>query len=123
MLSALLFAFLHVLLSLFQQFFGAALLGVVLGAIALRTGSLWPGVVFHFVNNALGVLTVDVAAHPRVAPFAKWLLRESTERLYHVPIVIAGAGVGVVLFAAIWRGNPDGKPVEVRDPLADPVLA
>ena len=104
-LSALLFAFLHVLLSLFQQFFGAALLGVVLGAIAWRTGSIWPGVVFHFVNNALGVLTVDVAKHPRVAPYANWLLRESTDGLYHVPIVIAGAGVAVVLFAAIWRGN------------------
>ena len=124
-LSALLFAFLHVLLSLFQQFFGAALLGVVLGAIAWRTGSLWPGVVFHFVNNALGVLTVDVARHPRVEPYARWLLRESTEGLYHVPIVIAGAGLGAVLFAAIWRGNAPGRPAASEpDPiLADPVVA
>lgn len=122
-LSSLLFAFLHVLLSLFQQFFGAALLGVVLGAIAWRTGSLWPGVVFHFVNNALGVLTVDVAQLPRVAPYARWFLRESTEGLYHVPIVIAGAGVGAVLFATIWQGHPGGAPADPRGTLVDPVVA
>ena len=121
-LSALLFAFLHVLLSLFQQFFGAALLGIVLGAIAWRTGSVWPGVVFHFVNNALGVVTVDVAKHRLVAPYANWLLRESSDGLYHVPIVLAGAGIAVVLFATIWRGN-GGKPVAAGDPLAEPVIA
>ena len=61
MLSALLFGFLHVLLSLFQQSFGATLLGLVIGLIAVKTRSLWPGVLFHFINNALGVLTVDGA--------------------------------------------------------------
>ena len=42
-LSALLFGFLHVLLSLFQQLFGSTLLGLVIGLIAIRSGSLWPG--------------------------------------------------------------------------------
>ena len=113
-LSSLLFAFLHVLLSLFQQFFGAALLGVVLGAIAYRTGSIWPGVVFHFVNNALGVLSVDVAQHPQVAPWAGWLLRDPKEALYQVPVVIGGGLVAVGLFAAIWRGN-DAKNLATEE--------
>ena len=67
-LSAFLFGFLHVLLSLFQQLFGATLLGLVLGLIAVRSRSLWPGVLFHFINNAIGVLIVDAARHPQLHP-------------------------------------------------------
>src|SRR5208337_363721 len=54
-LSALLFGFLHVLLSLFQQLFNAALLGLVLGLLAVRSRSIVPGILFHFINNGLGV--------------------------------------------------------------------
>ena len=55
LLSALMFGFLHVLLSLFQQLFNATLLGVVLGLLAVRSRSILPGIVFHFINNALAV--------------------------------------------------------------------
>ena len=106
LLSALLFAFLHVLLSLFQQFFGAAILGVVLGLIAYRTGSLWPGVVFHFVNNALGVATTAITQHPRVAPWAGWFLRDTTEGLYQIPVTVAGLVIGAGLLALILRSRP-----------------
>jgi sodium transport system permease protein len=52
--SALLFGVMHMIP---QQVFNAFLLGLVLALLALRSGSLLPGVVFHFVNNAMGVLT------------------------------------------------------------------
>ena len=55
LLSALMFGFLHVLLSLFQQLFNATLLGIVLGLLAVRSRSILPGIVFHFLNNALAV--------------------------------------------------------------------
>ena len=106
LLSALLFAFLHVLLSLFQQFFGAAILGVVLGLIAYRTGSLWPGVVFHFVNNALGVATTAITQHPRVAPWSGWFLRDTSEGLYQIPVTVAGLVVGAGLLALLVRKHP-----------------
>ena len=56
LLSALMFGFLHVLLSLFQQLFNATLLGIVLGLLAVRSRSILPGIVFHFLNNAMAVL-------------------------------------------------------------------
>src|SRR5262249_23566303 len=40
LLSALMFGFLHVLLSLFQQLFNATLLGIVLGLLAVRSRSI-----------------------------------------------------------------------------------
>ena len=54
-MSALLFGFMHVLLSLFQQLFNATLLGLVLGLLAVRSRSLLPGIVFHVLNNGLAV--------------------------------------------------------------------
>jgi sodium transport system permease protein len=105
-LSALLFGFLHVLLSLFQQLFGAAVLGLVLGLIAVRSRSLWPGVVFHFVNNTLGVLTVDAAANPRLASATGLLFRDSAEGLYRAPVLAVASCVSAVLLYALWRGVP-----------------
>ena len=55
LLSALMFGFLHVLLSLFQQLFNATLLGIVLGLLAVRSRSILPGLIFHFLNNSIAV--------------------------------------------------------------------
>lgn len=38
--------------------------GVVYGVVAWRSGSIWPAVILHALNNALAVLLVVVAAPP-----------------------------------------------------------
>ncbi|MCL2346962.1 MAG: ABC transporter permease, partial [Planctomycetaceae bacterium] len=43
-----------------QQSMMACLTGIVLAWLALRTGSIWPGVVFHITNNSIGVLLQKV---------------------------------------------------------------
>ena len=115
-LSALLFGFLHVLLSLFQQLFGATLLGLVLGLIAIRTRSLWPGVLFHFVNNTLGVLIVDAAKNPRLASLSGWLLRDQAEALYRPAVLVVSALASAVLLALAWRGGDRAGPVGSMTP-------
>jgi membrane protease YdiL (CAAX protease family) len=58
LISAAAFAAFHVsLLRLGPTF----TLGLVLGALVLRTGTLWPAVVAHLVNNALALLVADNA--------------------------------------------------------------
>ena len=52
-LSAVTFGVMHMIP---QQVFNATLLGLVLGLIAARSGSLLPGVVFHFFFNSLAVV-------------------------------------------------------------------
>ncbi len=48
-----------------QQVFNAALLGLVLGLLAVRSNSLWPGVLFHLLFNgshvAVGRLVPSIA--------------------------------------------------------------
>jgi ABC-2 type transport system permease protein/sodium transport system permease protein len=54
--SALIFGLFHVIngsmLSL-ERFFPTTLLGLALGFVAIRTGSLWPGVLLHAIHNGL----------------------------------------------------------------------
>jgi len=58
-LSSLAFGIMHMIP---QQVFNAGLLGLVLGMIALRSNSLLPAVVFHFLYNSLGVLHTRLTA-------------------------------------------------------------
>ena len=52
-LSSLMFGLMHMIP---QQVFNASLLGLVLGLIAVRSGSLLPCMLFHFTWNSLAVL-------------------------------------------------------------------
>lgn len=51
-LSSVMFGIIHMVP---QQVFNATLLGLVLGLLAIRSGSLIPGVIFHFCFNSLAV--------------------------------------------------------------------
>lgn len=52
-ISALLFGLLHMNI---QQFFYATIIGLYLGFLAMHCDSIFPGIVIHFMNNALSVL-------------------------------------------------------------------
>lgn len=56
LLSAAAFAAFHVIIQhqlAFERFLPSFLLGVVLGWVCLRTGSLWPGILLHACHNGL----------------------------------------------------------------------
>lgn len=56
MLTSVVFGLFHVLTGnvlLVERFVPTTLIGLVLGWIAYRSGSVWPGVVLHIVHNAL----------------------------------------------------------------------
>ena len=117
-LSAFLFGFMHVLLSLFQQFFNAALLGIILGYLAVRSRSLLPGICFHLLHNGLAVTMGTVATEPRWKALAVALYRDPAQGLYRVPIVAAGTLIAAVLVALLVREGADTPP-DARPPLAD----
>jgi len=123
-LSALLFGFLHVLLSLFQQLFNAVLLGIVLGLLAVRSRSIVPCMVFHFLNNALVLLRAlpvrdlfgaHLAAWLERNHFSGWLYRNPNEGLYHWPWIALGGLVAAVLILALVRNGQDSAKPVVQD--------
>jgi sodium transport system permease protein len=106
LLSALLFGFLHVLLSMFQQLFNATLLGIVLGLLAVQSRSILPGMVFHLLNNGLVVSRGYFLERFGTAPVAGWLYRNPSEGLYHVGWIAASAVVTIVLLYWLCRSAP-----------------
>jgi sodium transport system permease protein len=58
-ITALMFGISHGVL---QQSIAATVMGLLLGWIALRTGSVLPGILVHFTNNALSVSLERITA-------------------------------------------------------------
>ncbi len=103
-MSALLFGFMHVLISLFQQLFNATLLGLVLGLLAVRSRSILPGIVFHTLNNGLAFLTgtwLESETGKRLAP---WVFRAPHEGQYQYWVVAAAIVATVALLTPLVRG-------------------
>lgn len=57
-ITSILFSALHLQ---FQGFLPRMFLGMILGAIYWYSGSLWPSILAHFVNNAIQVIVVSYA--------------------------------------------------------------
>ncbi|TWU01127.1 ABC transporter permease subunit/CPBP intramembrane protease [Stieleria varia] len=92
-LTALLFGLFHVVTGnvlLLERFVPTTLLGLVLGWIAYRTGSVLPGMLMHFVHNAL----VEVVAH-----YHKELafLGEGFDGHSHLPISWLATATGIAI--------------------------
>ncbi len=109
LLSALLFGFLHVLISVFQQLIPATLLGLVLGLLAVRSKSLLPGVVFHLISNGQAVLIDEVLKAPGFEGLNSWLFQAGPDQLYRWPILAVGVLVSGCLLYALYRDG-DRKP-------------
>src|SRR6185312_90989 len=61
--------------AVFQQSIVASLVGLVIGFLAVQTGSILPGLIYHFVHNSVALLATGVTAktiadHPMLAQFA-----------------------------------------------------
>ena len=119
LLSALLFGFLHVLLSLFQQLFNATLLGIVLGLLAVRSRSILPGIVFHFLNNALAVARGYLVESPRAAADRRLDLSQPGGGLYHGGWIAASVLLSGLLLFSLWKwksgaSRPVGRAANPR---------
>ena len=130
LLSSLTFGLMHMIP---QQVVHAALLGVVLGLIAVRSGSLLPGVVFHFLWNSLAVLHQRWGASPSAKELNDspwhWLVAfQENEVHYQWPLLLAMALASGFL---IWRlvkdaaGWPDrfNETKPAQEPVEDEPLS
>ncbi|MFM1801826.1 MAG: hypothetical protein RJA81_1178, partial [Planctomycetota bacterium] len=112
LISSVLFGVIHVLLSAYQQFFHATLLGVVLGILAYRSGSLWPAVIMHITNNALAVLlSAFTSAFPKIAG---WVFSDLEALHYQLPFVVLSFPLSAVMLVWLLRlplASPQSKGI------------
>lgn len=108
--SAMLFGLFHVLVRdalMLERFPPTALLGLVLGWLAIRTGSLWPGVVLHVVHNTTILLLPQWNAW-----LGNWV--SNVENHTHLPWWIPAASLIPLTIAAMLIPRP-----KESDQLAD----
>jgi sodium transport system permease protein len=113
-ISSLFFGLTHGML---QQSLAAAAVGVVIGYLAVQSGSLLPGMVFHFTHNALSVLAGRMITTEIVerAAWLRWLLQPADSRVlpfsYGWPVLVLSAALSFLLL--LWfRRLPHPQYVE-----------
>ena len=97
-----------------QQVFNAALLGLVLGLLAVRSGSLIPGIIFHFCFNCLAVLhskitAAWVATAPDLSGVAGWFFKFDGESVGYKFPTLAICG-GITFITIRWLLRHKGEP-------------
>ncbi|MEM6978753.1 MAG: ABC transporter permease subunit/CPBP intramembrane protease [Planctomycetota bacterium] len=109
-ITSLLFGAFHVFVGstlLIERFLPTTLLGLILGFVAWRSGSVWPGMWLHFLHNALLEL---VARYHESFEF----LAEGYETSGHLPWSwLASAGCCVVIGLVVIRITTQAKDVPI----------
>lgn len=119
-ISAMLFGLMHVLTSnmlAIERFLPSTFMGLILGFVALRCGSIWPGILLHGLHNGL-LLTLS--------HYQEWLSERNilVQEGSHLPLEwLAGGGlafvVGMTFFAL--SGRKKSLPIPLpSDPVSDP---
>jgi sodium transport system permease protein len=99
-LAAVFFGLAHGLL---QQSLAACAVGVVIGYVAVKTGSLWPGVLFHMTHNGLSVLHTRLTTELHESqPLLRLLLvaDEQTGELHYS--IAASVVLGLLAAGMFW---------------------
>jgi sodium transport system permease protein len=104
-LSALIFGITH---TIFQQSLITFFVGIIIAFIAVQTGSIVPGMVFHFTHNALLLTITHIAADkemkPYLDPFVLQLSPVTEEFIYRWWVFVLGiliAGGLILKFARL----------------------
>lgn len=115
LVTAFLFGLFHVFVGstlLIERFLPTTMLGIILGYVAWRTNSVWPGIVLHFCHNAM--LEMVAKYHERLE-----FLSTGYDDSSHLPatwLVTAGVlviiGLGVVRFSTP-RPEPESSFVTI----------
>jgi sodium transport system permease protein len=112
-LSALTFGLMHMIP---QQVLNASLLGLVLGLIAVRSRSILPGMVFHFVFNGLEVCRSRYGAKMPSEGVWGWFFR-TEEGLQYQPALLILAGLVATVFLWTLLRKPASSKSLLPQPL------
>jgi sodium transport system permease protein len=102
--SALFFGFTHPVL---QQSMAAALMGLLLGLIAWRTGGVLCTIIVHAINNSLSLSLAWCAANQKTLPVAlQWVIsNEGDEWAYQPEWIALSVFMSLALLVVLFRRN------------------
>lgn len=100
--SSLLFGLTH---GIIQQSITAAIMGMVIGAVAVWTSSLWCCVVMHAIYNSLTfVLSLHAPSLGDLGPWTEWVWRAGSTGgfAYTWPYSVIMSGIALLLLTALY---------------------
>ncbi len=112
LVTAVLFGLFHVLTGsalLVERFIPSTLMGLVIGWVAWRSGSVWPGIVIHFVHN--GLLNLVLYYQERLT-----FLGAGFDNQAHLPAHWIAIAAALVLIGggSIWLCTRPENPLNAR---------
>jgi len=113
-LASVFFGLTHFML---QQSIAACVVGIVIGYVAVKTGSIFPGMLYHCVHNGSSVLLTRVTPDLLESyPLLKLVFApgdQAGEYFYRLPFAVAAALVGLAL---LWwfKSLPYHRSAEER---------
>ncbi len=121
LISAVCFGVVHMIA---HQVFNAILLGIVLGLLAVRSRSLLPGVIFHFIFNGMQVAQTRIPVRYFESPVMKWLFSVESESgqtavRFNAPLLAISGLLSVGLVTWLIRTPMDGDPDAAQRRSAD----
>jgi len=118
LVTAIMFGISHGVL---QQSISATFMGLLLGWIALRTGSVLPGIAIHFSNNALSV-SLQRVAELDLPVLNELILNTANGPAYHPYWTACCFIVSAACLGGIYRITQDVDSINSNDALADRVI-
>lgn len=79
-----------------QQVFNAALLGIILGIMCIRSRSILPGIVFHLIYNSLAILHGEFGSRISDQGIWQWLFRHDAALLRYQPALLCLAALAAI---------------------------
>ena len=121
LISAVCFGVVHMIA---HQVFNAILLGIVLGLLAVRSRSLIPGVIFHFIFNGMQVAQSRIPVRYFESPVMEWLFSVESEAgqtavRFDAPLLAISGLLSVALVTWLIRTPLDGDPDAPQRRFAD----
>lgn len=112
LLSAVCFGVVHMIA---HQVFNAMLLGIVLGLLAVRSRSLVPGVIFHFIFNGMQVLQTRIPQTFFESREMQWLFSVESEAgqtaiRFNAPLLAISGLLSIGLITWLIRSPVDADP-------------
>lgn len=99
--AAIIFSFIHFQ---FLGFFPRMLLGAFFGYLVVYSGSLWPAILAHFINNTVGVITYYVAQNTDLITIEE---AENASVEWYLALISLVLTIGIVFLV---------KKIEARKP-------
>jgi sodium transport system permease protein len=102
-----------------EQVFNTTLIGLVLGALTIRSRSLFPAVLYHFLNNALAVAHARIGSNlPELLPDSPFVSFDDGSIRYDWPTLIVCLAIAGPLLVWIFRPLCSRTRPEIAHPTA-----